>query len=317
MEDYLALRSALGYRVNSADRSLLQGFAALVEQHGRPITAEMALNWACGSKAIKATTRLYRLSRLRGFLIYLRAFWAETEVPSCTLVAKADRPHPYIYSEDELAALMRATRLIKGRDFVHRTHADQPLRPYTHETLIGLLAATGLRVSEALRLDLDDVRLQDAPPHLLVRQTKFRKSRIVPVHPSVAEMLHRYLQQRRKLGYDGLTPGFFVSERAERLNYRSFSRSWRALLRKTGIGPTADGRRPTLHAIRHSFAVRRLVDWHRRGLNVTAMIPHLSVYLGHAGPHNTYWYLTATPELLGLAAESFERYATAEEVHDE
>lgn len=311
VEGYLALRSALGYRVNGQDRSLLQGFARLAEQYGSPITAEMVLNWTCGSETVGAATRAYRLSRLRGFLVYLRAFRPEIEIPGRGLLARGHRPKPYIYSEQELAALMGAPQLITGHDFPRRAHANQPLRPHTQETLIGLLASTGLRVSEALRLDLDDVRLHDTPPYLLIRRTKFRKSRLVPVHPSVAEMLQRYLQRRRELGYDGLTPAFFVSEAGGRLTYRSFLRSWRALLRVADVRSTVDGRRPTIHAIRHTFAVRCLMDWQRNGLNVTALMPHLSVYLGHVQPQGTYWYLTATPELLDLAAKSFERYATA------
>ncbi len=309
LEGYLAMRSALGHRVSGMDRGLLQGFATLAERHGRPIRAEMALNWACGSRAV--ATRANRLSSLRGFLIYLRAFWPETEVPGYGLVTKPHRPKPYLYSEQQLAALMEATHLITGNSFGRRAYRDRPLRPHTQQTLIGLLASTGLRVSEALRLDLDGLRLHHTPPHLLIRQTKFHKDRVVPVHPSVAEMLQRYLHQRRELGYDGLTPAFFVSERGRRLSYHSFFRSWRALLRQAGVGPRVDGRKPTIHGLRHSFAVWRLVDWHRRGLNVTALIPHLSVYLGHVGPQCTYWYLTATPELLSLAAEGFERYVAA------
>lgn len=309
LEGYLALRSALGYRVRGWDRGLLRGFATLADRHGRPIRAEMALNWVCGFKAV--ATRANRLSCLRGFLIYLRAFWPETEVPGRGLLAKPRRPKPYIYSEQQLAALMGATHLITGNGFGRRAYRDRPLRPHTQQTLIGLLASTGLRVSEALRLDLDDLRLHDAPPHLLIKQTKFHKNRVVPVHPSVAEMLQRYIHQRRELGYDGLTPAFFVCERGRRLSYHSFFRSWGALLRQADVGPTVDGCQPTIHGIRHSFAVRRLVDWHRRGLNVTALIPHLSVYLGHVGPQCTYWYLTATPELLSLAAEGFERYVAA------
>lgn len=311
LEGYHALRSGLGYRVNGSDRSLLQGFAGLVEKHGRPIRAEMVLNWACGPKAVAAVTRAYRLSSVRGFLLYLRTFWPETEIPSCGLLAKGRRPKPYIYSEQQITALMAATQLITWPAFARRARRDQPLRPHTQKTLIGLLASTGLRVSEALHLDLDDVRLRDDPPHLVVRRTKFRKNRIVPVHPSVAEMLQRYLQRRRELGYDGFTPAFFVSEQGRRLTHPSFVRTWRTLLSLAGVEPTEDGRRPTIHAIRHTFAVRRLVEWQRRGLNVTALLPHLSVYLGHVAPKNTYWYLSATPELLGLAAQSFEQYAVA------
>jgi integrase len=183
------------------------------------------------------------------------------------------------------------------------------LRPHTYGTLIGLLASTGLRIGETIRLDREDVRLEEVPPHILVRETKFRKTRIVPVHPSVATKLHHYLDQRREFGYGGFTPAFFVSERGMRLSYHAILETWNILLESAGIHPTADGRRPTIHALRHSFAVGRLLEWQRNGADITANLPHLSVYLGHTEPKNTYWYLTATPELLGAAAVVFERYA--------
>lgn len=308
-EEYLTMRSALGYRVYS-DQSLLRGFSSFAEQQGSPdpISAELVLSWVCRSPAVGAATRANRLSKLRGFLRYLRAFYPETEVPEQGLIANGRRPSPYIYSEEELAKLLAATQLITVRGFARRSSRSKPLRPYTYETLIGLLASTGLRVGEAIRLDIDDFRLRDDPPNLLVRQTKFRKDRVVPLHPSVAEMLHRYLHLRRELGYHDGTSAFFVSERGRRLKHRTISITWGILLRRAGIGPTADGRRPTVHALRHTFAVRRLVTWQQQRVNVTAMVPHLSVYMGHSSPENTYWYLTATPELLSLAAETFQLF---------
>lgn len=308
VDGYLTMRVALGYRVNSSDRSMLHGFASLAEQRRQPITAEMAVTWACSSPRHGATTRSYRLCRLRGFLKYLQAFRPDTEVPGSSLLAAGRRPMPYIYTEQEIGKLLRAATTLKRPGFVRRADPAKLLLPHTYQTLIGLLACTGLRVGEALRLDLHDVQLHEKTPRLLVRNTKFGKSRLVPLHDSVAERLERYRHQRRDLGYDDLTPAFFVSEQGRRLKYGSVNRTWHVLLRRTELTPTADGRRPTLHAARHSFAVRRLVEWHRRGLDVSAMMPHLSVYMGHAEPASTYWYLSATPELLELAAGRFEQY---------
>jgi len=313
VKDYLALRTTMGYRVNSEDRSLLEGFAASVQPHTHQITTEMALRWACGSPTFAAATRAWRLSRLRGFLTYLRTFWPEIEVPGRGLLAKVHRQTPYIYSEQEIVKLLQATQGIKARGPASFTPLARTWRALTCETLFGLLASTGLRVGEAIRLDLNDVQLHEAPPCLVVRETKFRKTRLVPIHPSVADRLQRYVQQRRELGDDGLTHAFFVSERGDRLRHGWISRAWRSLLRSAGVTPTRDGRRPTIHALRHTFAVRRLLEWQRLGMNVTAMIPHLSIYMGHAAPQNTYWYLTATPELFDLAGQSFERFTAGGE----
>jgi integrase/recombinase XerD len=168
------------------------------------------------------------------------------------------------------------------RGFARRTDPSRYLLPHTYTSLIGLLVSTGLRISEALRLDLDDAHLDENPPHLVARQTKFRKSRLVPLHPSTTEGLQNYIRERRELGHDGFTPAVFVSERGRRLSHDSVCRTWGLLLRRTGLGPTADGRPPTVHAMRHTFAVRRLVEWQRQGIDVAVRVPHLSVYMRHA-----------------------------------
>ena len=235
--------------------------------------------------------------------------WPKTQVPGPGLLASVPRRAPYIYSEADLAQLLNASQLLGKRGLVRRCLPGKLLRPHTYGTLIGLLASTGLRIGETIRLDRDDVRLAEIPPHILVRETKFRKTRIVPVHASVVTMLQRYLAQRHEFGYDDSTPAFFVSEKRTRLSYPAISGTWKLLLGSAGIHPTADGRRPTIHALRHSFAVGRLLQWQRDGVDIRASLPNLSVYLGHTEPKNTYWYLTATPELLGAAVVAFERYA--------
>jgi integrase len=151
--------------------------------------------------------------------------------------------------------------------------------------------------------------MDEQPPLILVRETKFGKTRVVPVHSTTAVMLREYATKKRKLGYDGFTDAFFVSERGRRLHYNTVGSTFRSLVRRAGIQRTLGGRRPTLHSCRHTFAVRRLVAWHHEGVNVKSMLPHLSVYMGHTDPKNTYWYLSATPELLSVVAQSFESYA--------
>ena len=183
------------------------------------------------------------------------------------------------------------------------------LRPHTFKTFIGLLAGTGLRSSEAIRLTVADVKLDLDPPRVLIRQTKFRKSRVVPFHPTTTEMLRRYCEQRLRLGYDGLSDAFFVSEQGRMLSYAAARRTFGALTRRLGLRQTAERRAPTLHWLRHSFAVRRLLTWYQEGRDVKACLPTLSIYLGHVCPEHSYWYLTATPELLSAAAVSFQKYA--------
>jgi integrase len=177
--------------------------------------------------------------------------------------------------------------------------------------VLGLLASTGLRVGEALRLQIDQVKLALDPPQLHILETKFRKSRIVPLHPSTAEHLRHYQAQRARLHYDGLSEAFFVSERGQPLQHRALHDWFARLCQRVAIAPTAGGRAPCLTSFRHTFAVTRMQHWYQQGRDVQALLPHLSVYLGHVHPQESYWYLTAVPELLGAAAHRFEAYAQA------
>jgi integrase len=172
-----------------------------------------------------------------------------------------------------------------------------------------LLASTGLRVGEALRLQIDQVKLELDPPQLHVLETKFHKSRIVPVHPSTAERLRYYQDQRAHLHYDALSDAFFVSERGEHLKYLALRNWFARLCQRLAIVPTQGGRAPCLTSFRHTFAVTCMKRWYQQGLDVQALLPHLSVYLGHVSPQESYWYLTSVPELLSAAAKRFETYA--------
>ncbi len=177
--------------------------------------------------------------------------------------------------------------------------------------MLGLLASTGLRVGEATRLQIDQVKLELDPPQLHILETKFHKSRIVPLHSSTAERLRLYHDRRADLHYDGLSDAFFVSERGQHLHHRAL-RGWFArLCQGLAIEPTDGGRAPCLSSFRHTFAVTRMQRWYEQGLDVQALLPHLSVYLGHVHPQESYWYLTAVPELLSAAANRFQTYAQA------
>jgi integrase len=196
--------------------------------------------------------------------------------------------------------LMNAARALGPRD---------ALRPHTIATVIGLLASCGLRASEAIGLDVHDVTLEDASMRLRIRQTKFHKSRLVPLHPTTAEALRTYAHRRQTLGYDGLCDAFFVSERGTRLTYHTLARTFVTLARQLRLRGPLGTRGASLHHLRHSFAVDRLAAWTRDGCEVRLQLPALAVYLGHVRPQDTYWYLTAAPQVLEPAAARFERYA--------
>ena len=302
LDAYLSIREVLGFHMR-AERTLLRKFVHFVESHGvgLPIRASLAVAWACAvSERRGPGGAAQRLSMARGFLTFLRATIPDTEVPDSALVASFRRPKPYLFTPDQIQTLMQDAR---------QAGPSGALRPYTLSTLIGLLASTGLRVGEALRLTVTDVVLERAPPCLHIRATKFYKSRLVPLHPSTAKHLRQYVSVRTALHYDGLSDVFFVSEHGGPLQRRALWRWFTTRCRALGMGATDAGRRPSLSALRHSFAVERMRRWYVEGVDVQARLPHLSVYMGHVRPQESYWYLSATPELLTAAAERFGVYA--------
>jgi integrase len=302
LERYLGLRRALGFAMRAEER-LLRAFVGCLAAHALPgpIRAQVALDWACATAGrCGPGGQARRLTVARGFLVYLRATDPGVEVPEPGLLARAVRPQPHIYTEREIAALLGAAR---------RLGPPGALRPHTLATLIGLLVSCGLRASEALRLQLTDVDLAAAPPCLHVRQTKFRKSRLVPLHPTTAAALRAYAEYRRRLGYDGQGEHFFASERGGPLNYHVTARTFVALARSLGLRGPVGTPGASLRSLRHTFAVRRLLAWYREGADVHGRLPVLAIYLGHVWPRDTYWYLTATPELLRAAADRFEAHA--------
>ncbi len=182
-----------------------------------------------------------------------------------------------------------------------------PLRAATFETLLGLLSVTGLRIGEALRLDRDDVDLDDGI--LVIRSSKFGKSREVPLHATTVEALAAYARQRDRLCPHPVVPAFFLSTAGTRLLYCNVHQAWLELVRRAGLRPRSPHCRPRPHDLRHSFAVRTLLDWYRDGLDVQAHMPALSTYLGHVHPGHTYWYLSGAPELLNLVVARLDTAA--------
>jgi len=302
LERYLGLRRARGFAMRAEER-LLRDCVGCVEARALPgpIRAQVALDWACATAGRWGPGgQARRLTVVRGFLVHLRALDPQGEVPGPGRLARAVRPQPHIYSKREIVALLGAACRLGPRG---------ALRPHTLAPLIGLRVSSGLRASEALRLHLPDVDLAATPPRLPVRQTKFRKSRLVPLHPTTAAALRAYAGLRRRLGYDGRCDHCFVSERGGPLNYHGTARTFVALARHLGLRGPVGTPGASLHSLRHTFAVRRLLAWYREGPDLSGRLPVLAVYLGHVWPRDTYWYLTATPELLRAAADRFEAHA--------
>jgi integrase/recombinase XerD len=304
LDEYLKVRSALGYR-DYGLRNLLRDFVRyLVARHWHePIRAGTAVDWACSTSDHNGASRLaYRLSVARGFLTHLRASEPDTEIPAVGLLRKSPRRIPYLFSKDEVVDLLKAAS---------RISPENSLRPHTYETILGLMASTGIRVGEAIRLNAGDVKLDSHPPRLEIRESKFRKSRVVVLHPTTAEKLKFYVSARTRMGYGGNRSAFFLSERRKPLCYETL-RSWFArTTRALGMVPPDNRRTPTLHGLRHYFAVERLTRWCEQGARVRELAPTLSVYLGHVSPEESYWYLTSTPALLRAAGESFQHYAVS------
>lgn len=294
IEDYLAMRRALGFKLGKESR-LLQDFAVFAEAAGAgTVSADVAVAWAIVPQNASLVWAAQRLSMVRGFARYLQAFDPAAQIPPAGLLpARTRRVTPYIYSDADVAALMTAARMLRN-----------PLKAATFETLIGLLSVTGLRGSEAMTLDDSDI---DAGPGLLtVRATKFRKSRQLPLHPATLAALTGYQALRDQLCPAPATGSLLVSATGARLCQATVQPAFRSLLRQAGIGQDPSRPRATIHGLRHSFAVKTLIGWYRDGQDVQARMPSLSTWLGHVAPAATYWYLTGTPELLALAAGRLE-----------
>jgi integrase len=290
LADYLAVRRALGYKLAYAGKLLGQFVSYLEEAGAGTVSTADAVAWATlpgGSPCWHAQ----RLSVVRGFAAHLHATDPANEIPPPHLIpARTPRATPYLYPAAEVAALMAATASLAS-----------PLRAATYQTLIGLLAATGMRVGEAIGLDRPD--FDPGAGVLTVRDAKFGKSRLVPLHPTVTAALAGYLRLRDRLHPGPSCPAVFISPPGTRLAYCNVHATWRLLVRRAGLRPRSPNCRPRPHDLRHSFAVASLLDAYAAGQDGHARLALLATYLGHANPANTYWYLSAAPELLALAGQ--------------
>ena len=285
--DYLTLRRSLGYRLYRHEL-LLGDFVAFMEDAGADrVTSELAVRWARLPQDANPHWWTRRLGVVRGFARYLATIDPRTEVPPTDLLpARAQRLAPYIYSPEEIRALMNAAGTLQPE-----------VRGATHRTLIGLLATTGLRLGEALGLDR-----QDLDDGVLRVCGKAGKQREVPLHASTTRALEDYAHLRDRHWPQPNSPAFFLGTAGERLSKWAVHRAFTQLIRQVGLEGRGQRARPRPHDFRHAYAVATLLDWFRDAEDVDAKLPLLSTMLGHAKPEHTYWYLQAVPELTELVA---------------
>ncbi len=292
--DYLATRRAMGYKLACQGRMLTQFAAHLDSAGAEHLTLAHALAWAKQPADAASVWSAGRLGVVRGFARYLSALDPATEIPPAGLLPEPNhRIVPYIYSDQDIAALRQAASRLCPE---HR--AD------TYQTLIGLLAVTGMRVGESVRLDRDDVDLKEGL--LTIRNTKFGKSRQLALHPTTVEALAGYGRRRDERRPRPKSPSFFTSPTGTRLLRDNVCTVFPRLVREAGLIAPNRHRPPRLHDVRHTFAVRCVVGWYRDGVDVESRLPLLSTWLGHTAPENTYWYLSGVPELLELVADRID-----------
>jgi integrase len=293
VDKYLALRRACGFKMRTAGY-YLHSFARFASERGDShVQSQTAIEWA--ASAPSASTKEEQIRAVHRFARHVRAEDTAHELPPTHIFAsgRPKRPVPYIYSHDEIERILHAACELGPVGSI---------RPLTYYALFGLLAATGLRISEALALRIDDIT-EDG---LFIRETKFHKSRLVPLHETTSVAMQRYLEQRCKTG--GFDNQLFISHSQRGLSYNTAAHNFRSLVTSIGLQPRTGQRAPTLHCMRHSFAVRSLEACPRGRDNVTRHLLALSTYLGHAHASDTYWYLQATPHLMADIADACEAF---------
>jgi integrase len=305
VDAYLFCRRQAGFQLTAEGKQLCQ-FARFADDAGHqgPLTRELAIRWASASAGQRALTAARRIETLRGFARYDRQFYPQTDIPPAHLFGPAHRRlTPHIYTDGEIEALLTATDQLFSPGGVRRTYC---------RAIFGLLAATGLRLSEATGLKRADVELSQGRLH--IRQAKFGKSRWVPLHPTTTEALQQYAQLRDRDPLSTQTDAFFVGDYGRPVRSAQVAYAFRLLRRRLGWQARGAYPAPRLHDLRHTFICRRLEHWYRQGSDIDRHIHALSTYVGHAKVTDTYWYVTATPALIALAAERFETLASGEPV---
>jgi integrase len=300
LQEYLVLRRSLGYKMHDAGL-VLPRFVSFIEERGAAyITVPLALEWVEHAKTVQPAEQARRLSFVRGFARYRSAVDARTEVPPPELMPyRSTRARPYLYTEQDVQRLLDEALKLPTR------WPSTPLRPWVFHTLFGLLSVTGMRISEALDLTLDDVDLEQGL--LTIRAAKYGRMRLLPLHPSTCTVLAAYLKRREQVVGKRGSGHVFVSNRGTRLDLGRVHRTFYALSRQIGLRAPGASKGPRLHDFRHRFAVEVLTRWYESGEDPARRLPMLSTYLGHVYVAGTYWYLSSWPELMTQAMARVER----------
>ena len=295
LQDYVSMRQGLGYKFVQQAQHLEQFVVFMRERGAVIITTKLAVEWATLSPGRHASWAI-RLTDVRGFAQHLRNLEPRTEIPPTGLLPYQGRTQPYLDTDTEIQALLTAAMALPP---------EHGLRRWTYHCLFGLLSVTGLRISEALALQRDAVDLTTGM--LEIRGTKFGKSRLVPLHPSAQQVLADYALRRDDHFGVPRSAYFLVAERGGRLFPQNVYKVFHQLSRQIGLRGPSIPATPRLHDFRHRFAVTTLINWYRSGQRIETVLPILSTYLGHSCVRDTYWYLSACPELLEIATRRLEQ----------
>jgi integrase/recombinase XerD len=300
VHEYLTLRRSLGFKLRGAGKLLLAFVKFMEQQRASYITTKLAFAWAQQPSAVQPAEWARRLSVVRTFARHRSATDPRTQIPPDGLLPfRTKRARPYLYSDEEIHSLLRAVLRMPYR------YERGKLRPWIYYCLFGLLNVSGLRLGEARNLELQDVDLKAAV--LTIRGAKFGKTRLVPLHSSTCMVLADYIARRqRHWSGQAVSSYLFVSSRGNRLQGGDIYRTFYALSRQIGLRGRSDGHGPRLHDMRHRFAMMTLLRWYRSGKDVEGKLPYLSAYLGHVHVNDTYWYLSAWPELMREAMSRLE-----------
>jgi integrase/recombinase XerD len=298
VQEYLTMRRSLGFKLRDAGKLLLKFVKFMEQRRASYITTKLALAWAQQPSTVQPAEWAHRLSVVRTFARHRSATDPCTQIPPEGLLPyHPKRARPYLYTAKEIRSLLRAALSLPARG---------GLRPWTYRCLFGLLSVTGLRLGEACNLELQDVDLESGV--LTIRSGKFGKSRLIPLHPSTRRVLADYLTRRnRQWARRAVLSYLFVSNWGNQLDYGEIHRTFYALSRQIGLRGPSDSHGPRIHDLRHRFAVMTLLRWYRSGKDVEQKLPYLSAYLGHVHVSDTYWYLSAWPELMHEAMSRLER----------
>jgi integrase len=296
VDDYLALRRSLGYKLREYGECLMEFVSFLKKQGAAHITNKLAVEYATQRQHEKPVSWSRRLIIIRGFARYRIGADPKTEIPPIALLRfRSRRARPYVYSHDEIRRLLQAALKIES---------PHQLQRHTYYCLFGLLAVSGLRLGEAVNLQPQDVDWAEGV--LTIRGAKFGKTRLVPLHSSTLAVLRNYAKVRDEIFAGRILPAFLVTSHGTKLEKTNLSRIFRDLSRQIGIRKSGARNGPRLHDFRHRFAIQTLLRWYRRGESVPQRMPILSTYLGHGNVSGTYWYLSSTPELLVVASKLIE-----------